>query len=485
MLAVEPKAWGLDFMVVEDSEEEPELYELVGDAAVVTICGPLFSKRQWFADSYEDIQCRFDAALACAEAKRVILRIDSPGGDVPGCFELAGYMREMSAAAGKDLIAFSDGRACSAAYALASAADKFFITPTATIGSIGVYEVIADVTAQDKAMGVRFIFAASGERKLDGNPHVTPSEGAIESIQANVRGLADLFFELVAAHRGMPAAQVAALEAGTFFGANAVALGLADGTMTWPELVSGSQGETGDKQMAQGGTKSGTAQAKSDSITSSLMKIIDGEDENQSKAAKRMLAKYLNESAKDGEEDDKEPKEEGKKAEGEEKEPAEGKKATGGEDSSKGMKAAAASTDDMRALLLEQGRKIQALTATITKKDDDEKRAAILATRPDLAPEAVKALAVVATKDLEAVLNTFPKIPNAAAASSVMGTRGDTQGLGQSNTVAPHVADVIDVRMGLRPKAAAVGNVAHELHLGVMTADQAREHLKKLEGKGV
>src|SRR5579864_5463577 len=90
LMLIEPKAWGLD--LGDRSGRAERLFEEQGDAAIVDIQGPLVQR----ADSFWSMFCLDygairDAASAAFEsnAARVILRIDSPGGDAGGCFELA------------------------------------------------------------------------------------------------------------------------------------------------------------------------------------------------------------------------------------------------------------------------------------------------------------------------------------------------------------------------------------------------------------
>jgi antitoxin component HigA of HigAB toxin-antitoxin module len=81
--------------------------------------------------------------------------------------------------------------------------------------------------------------------------------------------------------------------------------------------------------------------------------------------------------------------------------------------------------DAIKALVVDQARQLATLQASLAAKADVETRSAILATRPDLSADAIKALTVVSTKDLTAVLATFPRVGNqAAAAANVNPTRG-------------------------------------------------------------
>jgi ClpP class serine protease len=239
IMAVNPKAFGEEFFLMGgDVAEAP--FRREGDAAIVDICGPLFSKAHWCWDSYEDILERVGAAFK-SDAARVVMCLDSPGGDAAGCLEAARMLRAMALTAGKPLIAWTETQACSAAYALACAATEIYCTPTGCLGSIGIIDAFVDVTAQDAAYGMRYTFVTSGARKADGNPHVPTSKDALAVKQGQIDTLAALFFGLVEELRGVPASAVQALQAGVFYGADAVSAGLANETRVWSEVISNSQ----------------------------------------------------------------------------------------------------------------------------------------------------------------------------------------------------------------------------------------------------
>lgn len=218
----------------EDSAPEapPVPYVRDGDVAVVSIEGPL-AQRAWACwmfsgDGYDAIVSRVNAALADASTRAVVLRLDSPGGEVAGCFEAVRSIRAASAAAGKPLVAYCDEMAASAAYALACACDEIVCPDTGILGSIGV---IFSVTEQSEALriaGRSTAVITSGAAKADGHPALPLSKEARARYQAEVDQLADVFAGEVSAARGLSVAQVRGLEARVFLGASAVNAGLAD-----------------------------------------------------------------------------------------------------------------------------------------------------------------------------------------------------------------------------------------------------------------
>lgn len=208
-----------------------------GSIAVVGIAGPLEHHASWLWDSYDSIVDRVAAALE-SEASVVVLRIDSPGGDANGATEASRTIRRMADAAGKPLYAYVDESCYSAAYELAVACDEIWLPETGGCGSIGVIATLVDRTkALDKA-GVRVALVTTGKRKADTYPDRELTKDVLETVQARVDELGEVFFGLVSERRGMSVAAVKALEAGCFSGPRAVEAGLADGVAGWAEFVS-------------------------------------------------------------------------------------------------------------------------------------------------------------------------------------------------------------------------------------------------------
>lgn len=215
-----------------DPADGPDVYTLDGDVAIVGIDGPL-SQRAWSCwmfegDGYDAIVQRAQTALDDPEARALVLRIDSPGGEVAGCFDAVRAIRAMATAAGKPVVAYADEMACSAAYALACAAEKIIVPDTGMVGSVGVILSLTSRAGQLAAQGVSVNLITSGAAKADGHPALALADDARARMQADIDHLARVFAAEVAKARPLDAAQVLALEARTLLGAEAVAAGLAD-----------------------------------------------------------------------------------------------------------------------------------------------------------------------------------------------------------------------------------------------------------------
>ncbi len=186
--------------------------------------------------SYAAIASQIDAALASPDVAAILLDVDSPGGESGGVFDLADRIR--AAAKVKPVWAVANDMAFSAAYALASAATKVFVSRTGGVGSIGVIAMHVDQSEKDAQDGVRYTAVFAGDRKNDLNPHEPISDEAHAFLKAEVNRVYGLFVETVARHRGIEPSAVRDTEAGLFFGQAAVAIGLADAIGTFDVALS-------------------------------------------------------------------------------------------------------------------------------------------------------------------------------------------------------------------------------------------------------
>ncbi len=157
-----------------------------------------------------------------ANVQAILLDIDSPGGETNGCFDLSDYIYSVRRA--KPIYAVADDIALSAAYAIASAASKIYVTRTGAVGSVGVYALHAEQSGFDKALGVKYTYIHHGAKKVDGNPHEPLSEGATAEIQAEVDRQSKIFVDTVARNRGVGAGRIEATDAGLLWGGNAIPL---------------------------------------------------------------------------------------------------------------------------------------------------------------------------------------------------------------------------------------------------------------------
>lgn len=218
--------------VAGDDRRQRKSYGVTKDGfAVISIVGPLVKRASGSflsggPTTYGEIENEFMDAATDPDIKGILLDMDSPGGEVGGLFELADMIHGQRGA--KPIYAVANDDCYSAAYAIASAAERIYITRAGGVGSIGVIAMHCDQSALDAGVGLKYTAIFAGARKKDFNPHEPLSEAATAALQAEIDRLYGLFSSMVARNRKLSMEQVASTEAGLFFGQNALAAGLAD-----------------------------------------------------------------------------------------------------------------------------------------------------------------------------------------------------------------------------------------------------------------
>jgi len=192
---------------------------------------------EWFFGdtSYEAIRESFRAAVSDPAVKAIVLDVDSPGGEVSGCFDLVDEIYQ--ARGTKPIYAVVNETAFSAAYAIASAAETVYLSRTAGAGSIGVITVHLDQSKFDEQQGAKYTVIHTGARKADFNSHTPLSPEAQAIAQSMVNDAYEIFVKTVARNRGMTSQAVRDTEAGLYFGKKAVESGLADAVMPWTKAL--------------------------------------------------------------------------------------------------------------------------------------------------------------------------------------------------------------------------------------------------------
>lgn len=105
------------------------------------------------------------------EGSTIVIWFRSPGGITTGIPETAAALRQLGKT--RRLLAFTDDSCCSAAYWLAAQCESIHATPTADLGSIGVYVALYDYSEYMSKMGVSLELFKAGNMKamgLEGNP---------------------------------------------------------------------------------------------------------------------------------------------------------------------------------------------------------------------------------------------------------------------------------------------------------------------------
>jgi ClpP class serine protease len=136
----------------------------------------------------------------------------------------------MLAQSKKATVSFTDTEMASAAYWIGSQADRVVATPSATVGSIGVYMAFADVSKAYESMGVKMEVIKSGTLKGAGIEGTSLSEGQRADLQEQVNAIHADFRNAVKAKRS--SVSDSDMEGQVFSGRKAASKGLVTGLTT-------------------------------------------------------------------------------------------------------------------------------------------------------------------------------------------------------------------------------------------------------------
>ena len=220
----------------EDAQRAP--YAVVQGVAVIKAYGSSVNKGAMpFCGmfGYDWLSETVRAAALDRSVKGILLDIDSPGGEVAGCFDCADSLRAV--AREKPLWASLSETALSAGYALASQAGRVFVPRTGAVGSIGVVAMHVDQSAMMEGEGLAVTLIHAGARKVDGNPYQPLPDGVRAEYQASCERTRLLFAQTVARGRRLKVPKILATEAGVFEGADGVREGLADAVASPSEAL--------------------------------------------------------------------------------------------------------------------------------------------------------------------------------------------------------------------------------------------------------
>lgn len=201
--------------------------------AIIEVEGTLVDKGAYIGQSsgetsYEGLAAQIAEARTSNSVRAVAIEVDSPGGLVDGCFELADEVFELSQV--KPTAAFLTSEASSAAYLIASAAEIIYIPELGRAGSIGVMAMYVNAQKWAETEGLDVHVFRHGEKKADGHPFVEPRDGWFDEMDDSLSFVGEVFADRVATYRKgrLTKDSVLALQAGVLRGQKAVDAGLVD-----------------------------------------------------------------------------------------------------------------------------------------------------------------------------------------------------------------------------------------------------------------
>jgi signal peptide peptidase SppA len=215
--------------------EERRYYEVIDGVAIIPVHGSL-AQRVGGLDpysgmcGYNQIEHKMEVAQDDDSVRSVLLDVDSPGGQVAGCFDLARKIASYSQRnGGKPIIGIANEQACSAGYALISGCDEIYMPETGIVGSIGVWTLLVDMTRNLASEGVEITMVRAGDRKARGAYFEKADKETVQKMVAWVESTRQQFAAIVAANRSLSLDDVLAQEGDWFHGDEAMERGLVNG----------------------------------------------------------------------------------------------------------------------------------------------------------------------------------------------------------------------------------------------------------------
>ena len=209
--------------------------------AIIPMIGSLISRNRGFSDgsglrSYRTIAFEIDRAMADRDVIGIVLDVDTYGGAAAGCPRLARHIRE--AAKQKPIYANIDLNCFSAGTWLASACTRVYLADEdAGMGSVGCLAIHRDISGKNEKDGEVYTLVYFGDRKVDFNSLEPLNDTLKDKLQAGVTKTGMVFAEMVAQYRGLNVEDVIGWQAGCFYGADAIKVGLADGIASFSETI--------------------------------------------------------------------------------------------------------------------------------------------------------------------------------------------------------------------------------------------------------
>ena len=240
LMAIDPRAFSGSLALGGD-RLQPLLTS--GGTAVLSIRGPIAQRADhlWgWCEAYDALAFDFAALAAHPEVRRIVLDIDSPGGDLAGLEQGIARMVAARDASGKPVLAYVNELAASAAYWIAAcvASSGVYLPIAGEVGSVGVIAALVDETAALEREGIKVTLIRDPAGKAEGHSMQPITDLAIKRLTGLVKESSARFVGAIAAARRISAASIRALNGGCMSGNAAVAAGLADGVASLEEVIS-------------------------------------------------------------------------------------------------------------------------------------------------------------------------------------------------------------------------------------------------------
>lgn len=200
----------------------------------VLVHGLSYAFGTW-ATGYTYIRRALSRGLEDPEVRGIAFVINSGGGEVSGNFDLVDFA--YAARGRKPTMAFVNEHAYSAAYSIASVADKISMARTGGVGSIGVLTAWVGMSGALEKAGIEVKLLFAGAHKVDGNPYEKLPKDVQERTLARLGTLYGIFTATVARNLGVDEQVIRDTEALTYGAEDAVRIGLAHEVRAFDEAM--------------------------------------------------------------------------------------------------------------------------------------------------------------------------------------------------------------------------------------------------------
>jgi len=199
--------------MMADADKDASL-KIVNGVAVIDVIGVLEKRTSELAfffggtTSTEVVKAKINRAMAMEKVQRIILNIDSPGGEVDGVLDLSESIFNSSQK--KPITAFINELAASGAYWIASACTQRILngrngSSTAKCGSVGVVALHQDISKMEEMHGVKTteVVSTFSPFKRVTSAHTPLSQEGAEELQRKVNELYFIMTENIGKYLGI------------------------------------------------------------------------------------------------------------------------------------------------------------------------------------------------------------------------------------------------------------------------------------------
>lgn len=243
----------------EDEEYESWLLERKGNTAILNVAGDLVNTKAWYNKflgmvSYEEIQEALAEAGDDDSIDQVVMNFSTGGGTASGIKAAGDYIKSFDKDV-KPVYGYTATAAFSAGYWLASSTRKISVDEMGQLGSIGAVNVHVSYKGMLDKSGIVYTILREGEFKALGHPAEELDDKAKAYFQEKLSKANSFFLEAVVRNRNVSLASQADWGEGkTFYGREALGLGLADEVTTLQDLLGRFQvSRSGDGRTIYGG----------------------------------------------------------------------------------------------------------------------------------------------------------------------------------------------------------------------------------------